>query len=90
MKLTIGQRITVLIAGAALGLLAILGLTWQQIGRVYEATNFANVNTLPSWRDLAVASDALADMRTLLWESSFRSEEPERASLLNDLEARQQ
>ena len=83
MILTIGRKISLLVGAAAVGLMLILGLTWQQISKVYEATNFANVNTLPSWRDLGTATDAVADLRAILWESTYRTDEQERKQLLS-------
>jgi methyl-accepting chemotaxis protein len=89
MSVTIKGKLYALSAAAAIGLSAILALAWHQFGRVYEATNFANVNTLPSWRELDTATDAVADLRALIWQSTYQAEEPGRSAVYKDIESRQ-
>ena len=90
MILTIKRKLYILAATAGVGLACILALAWQQFASVYDATNFANVNTLPSWRELDTATDALADLRALVWESTFHPEGPERAAVVTEIASRQQ
>ena len=66
--MTVSKKMLSLILSAAFGiiLLAIVGLT--QMGRVYETTNYANVNVVPSILTLDEAFSPMAAARTQLWQ----------------------
>lgn len=55
---------------------------------MYEATNVANVNTLPAWRELDTATDAVADLRALIWQSTYQADEPGRSAAYKEIESR--
>lgn len=78
LEFSVGRRIALLVLVAAVGVLAMSLLMWRQVEQVYEATDFANVNTLPSWRDLDAAHDAFNDMRVLLWRHIAQTDASER------------
>ena len=46
--MTISQRLMLLVGAAITSLLALTGINYQQMNRVYDATNFANINVVPS------------------------------------------
>ena len=66
--MTVSKKMLSLILSAAFGiiLLAIVGLT--QMSRVYETTNYANVNVVPSILTLDEAFSPMAAARTQLWQ----------------------
>ncbi|MCK9388447.1 MAG: methyl-accepting chemotaxis protein [Sulfuritalea sp.] len=57
MKLTVAKKMALLAGSALVGIALLAGLGQQQMGKVYETANFANINTVP-------ALIALDDMRT--------------------------
>ncbi|MDE2396440.1 MAG: MCP four helix bundle domain-containing protein [Burkholderiales bacterium] len=61
--LTVGKRLGAVILTAVLGLAIVAGLATKELGRVYDAANFANVNVVPSLLALDEASDAVANLR---------------------------
>lgn len=84
---SVGRKIALLVLVAALGVLAMSLLMWRQVERVYEAANFANINTLPSWRELDAAYDAFADMRVLMWRYMAQADAGERQRLDTEIES---
>ena len=48
MKMTVAQRLYLLVFSAALGLIILSGLGYYQMERVYSSANYANLNTVPS------------------------------------------
>ena len=58
--MTIAQRLYILVLAAVLGLVGLSGLGYFQIGKVYTAANYANVNTVPSMLVLNNAEAAQA------------------------------
>ncbi|HEY8905734.1 MAG TPA: MCP four helix bundle domain-containing protein, partial [Rhodoferax sp.] len=48
MKLTVAKKMILLAGSALLGIALLTGLGQQQMNKVYEATNYANVNAVPS------------------------------------------
>ncbi|MDY7538812.1 MCP four helix bundle domain-containing protein [Undibacterium sp. 5I1] len=65
--MTIAQRLYLLIGMAFLGLAAIAGLGVIQINKVYEAANYANVNTVPSLTDLNNAAVTITKLRVMTY-----------------------
>ncbi|MGZ3253342.1 MAG: MCP four helix bundle domain-containing protein, partial [Burkholderiaceae bacterium] len=66
--MTIAQRLYALIFSAALGLAGLAGLGIYQMDKVYTATNYANVNTVPSLLVLDGAINSLTQLRVELWQ----------------------
>jgi methyl-accepting chemotaxis protein len=48
MKLTVAQKISLLAGSALLGIAMLTGLSQQQMNKVYDGANYANVNIVPS------------------------------------------
>ena len=53
--MTISQRLMLLVGAAITSLLALTGINYQQMNRVFDAANYANVNVVPS---IALLNDA--------------------------------
>ena len=66
MKLTLAKKMTLLGAAAALGVALLSGISVQQMNKVYEATNYANVNSVPSILALDGIRGNFSDMRALV------------------------
>lgn len=45
--MTISQRLMLLVGAAIVSLLALTGINYQQMNRVFDAANYANVNVVP-------------------------------------------
>lgn len=45
--MTISQRLMLLVGAAIASLLALTGINYQQMNRVFDAANYANVNVVP-------------------------------------------
>ena len=82
--MTITKKMLLLVLAALLGILALAGTSAYQTGRVYEATNFTNVNTVPSMVDLNAADSAVANLRAWTWEHIALTD----ASRMADVERR--
>lgn len=67
MKLTVGKKIVLLIAVAVFGLIGLGVLSFNQMNKVFESTNFTNVNTVPSIRELDTAFTELSKIRAQIW-----------------------
>ena len=61
--MTVAQRLYLLVFAAIAGLVAVSALTLYQMGKVYDAANFANVNSVPALVDLDRALVAFEEMR---------------------------
>jgi methyl-accepting chemotaxis protein len=79
--MTIAQRLYLLIAAAAVGLIALAGINLYQMGKVYEATNFANVNTVPSLIVLDRASQEFGRLRVRLYRHVLNSDQSKMAEI---------
>ncbi|MBV8619798.1 MAG: MCP four helix bundle domain-containing protein [Curvibacter sp.] len=89
MQLTIRKKLTLLTAVPLLGIVVLALMFWRQIGVVYEAANFATVNTVPSLRDIDSASDASSEIRAALWMLAMADDKAAAADPLNRLAASQ-
>ncbi len=56
--MTISQRLKLLVGAAIASLLALTGINYQQMNRVFDAANYANVNVVPS---ISLLNDAAMD-----------------------------
>ena len=52
--MTIKQRLLLLVGAAILSLLALTAINHQQMNKVYDAANYANVNVVPSIETLNI------------------------------------
>jgi methyl-accepting chemotaxis protein len=68
MKLTVAKELALLIVVAVFGLIGLGMLGFSQINRVFESTNYSNVNTVPSISELDNAFTELSKMRAQLWQ----------------------
>ncbi|HEX5394108.1 MAG TPA: methyl-accepting chemotaxis protein [Rhodocyclaceae bacterium] len=64
-KLTVVKKMALLVLSALVGIILLAGGAQYQLSKVYEATNYANVNTVPSLLGLAKIRGAANDMRRL-------------------------
>ncbi len=66
--MTIAQRLYLLIASTVVGFLSLAGFNMYQMDKVYSATNYANVNTVPSLLMLDDGFRALSQLRIQAWQ----------------------
>jgi methyl-accepting chemotaxis protein len=74
MKMSVANRIYALILAAAVGLFSLAGISYYQMNKVYDSTNYANVNTAPS---VAVLDEALAQfeqLNSLIWQHMLNTD----------------
>ncbi|RTL57935.1 MAG: hypothetical protein EKK46_01525, partial [Rhodocyclaceae bacterium] len=85
--MTVSKRllILVMVANAALLLVAALGL-WQ-MGRVYEAANYGNINTVPSILALDKATLALGHLRVRIYRHVLNVEDAAKEALAVKIKA---
>ena len=62
------QRLYLLIASTVVGFLSLAGFNMYQMDKVYSATNYANVNTVPSLLMLDDGFRALSQLRIQAWQ----------------------
>jgi methyl-accepting chemotaxis protein len=79
--MTVKQRLTMLVASAALGLSLVAGLGIVQIGRTFKSADYANVSTVPSLLTLDSAFRSLADMRALTFKYFLLTDAESRTAL---------
>ncbi|MCI1007011.1 methyl-accepting chemotaxis protein [Herbaspirillum sp. C7C8] len=85
--LTVGQRLSVLILLALLGLVATAAVSLRQIENVYNAANYAQLNTVPSVTTLDDAQAAFNAIQGRLYQYLVDPEPLDRARLLKEVEA---
>jgi methyl-accepting chemotaxis protein len=68
MQLTVARKITLLAGTALLGLGLLIGVGQIELKKVYDTTNYANINTVPSFIDLQAALIPVFTNRVLLWQ----------------------
>jgi methyl-accepting chemotaxis protein len=61
--MTIAKRMYLLIATCALAMVVLIGVTLNEIVKVYDTTNQANVNTIPSILELSKAQNYYQKLR---------------------------
>src|SRR5471032_3064912 len=84
--MTVAQRLYLLTTAALLGLAGITGLGLVQMDRVYEATNFTNVNVVPSLLALDRAFSALDRLQGQGWHYLALRQPQERDALERRME----
>src|ERR1035437_10854150 len=73
--MTGAQRLYLLVGAAGLGLFAVAGVGMYQLERTYTATNYASINTVPSYQLLVVIKDDFASVRISSWMHLAASDE---------------
>ena len=66
--MTVANRMYALILIAAIGLFSLMGISYYQMNRIYEATNYANENTAPSVESLDSALAEFELLNSLIWQ----------------------
>jgi len=84
--LTVGQRLSVLILLALLGLVATAAVSLRQIENVYQAASYAQVNTVPSVTTLDDAQAAFNAIQGRIYQYLFNHDPHDRARLLQEME----
>lgn len=79
--MTIQQRLYAFIVIVVAGLVSIAGVGISQMAKVYDSTNYTNVNTVPSLLTLADAAGSAAQLRTQLWQYMALNDPEKRAVL---------
>ncbi|MES2257710.1 MAG: methyl-accepting chemotaxis protein [Pseudomonadota bacterium] len=77
--MTVVQRLSLLILTVVLGLFSVAGVGLYQTDKVFNATNYTNVNVVPSILDLDKGFSALALLRTQLWQYMAMSDKAKMA-----------
>ena len=85
--MSIANRLYLLIAFVTAVLLLLVGLGLSQISTVFEAANFASVNTVPSLLSLDESINAMTTMRVATLTYLADSDEARRATLLPRIDA---
>ncbi len=79
--MSVANRLYLLILVATIGLISLAGISYFQMGRVYEITNFTNINSAPSVKQL---DEALADyekLNSLIWQHMLNSDNAKKAKI---------
>ncbi len=87
MKLTVAKKISLLVLIAFVGIAILTTMLWTQVNKVYDAANFATVNTVPSIVDLDVSNVAFLDARVKLWQYIAATEEKDKVALAQEVDA---
>jgi methyl-accepting chemotaxis protein len=66
--MSVAKSLFILIFAAAIGVIGTAGLGMYQTNRVFNVTNFANINVVPSLLDLDEAFAGLSTLRGQLWQ----------------------
>jgi methyl-accepting chemotaxis protein len=86
--MTVTQRLLILILTAVLGLASLAGFNYVQIDKVYTATNFNTINTLPSVLLLNDIVGEISSVRSNVWRHLTETDEAAMAEVERDIEAR--
>lgn len=85
-SLTVGRRLFVLILLAAMGLVATAAVSLRQIEKVYEAANYAQVNTVPSVTTLDDAQAAFNGIRERVYFYLINLDPADRARMVQEMD----
>jgi methyl-accepting chemotaxis protein len=72
--MSVANRMYLLIAIAAAGLLSITGVSYFQMNRIYEDTNYANVNSIPSVQVIDKALAEFEHLNSLIWQHMLNTD----------------
>jgi methyl-accepting chemotaxis protein len=76
--MTIKQRLLLLVGAAILSLLALTAINYQQMNKVYDAANYANVNVVPSIEALNTVAIEFGRARVRVFRHLMATEPKER------------
>ncbi|ACT50063.1 methyl-accepting chemotaxis protein [Methylovorus glucosotrophus] len=79
--MTVAKRMYLLMAVAILGLVSLAGLAYHQINRVYDITNFSNVDSMPSIARLDEALSEFEELNTLVWQHMTNQDNAKKAEI---------
>ena len=74
MKMSVANRIYALILAAAVGLFSLAGISYYQMNKVYDSTNYANVNAAPSVEVLDEALAQFEQLNSLIWQHMLNTD----------------
>jgi len=75
MKLTIAKKMALLIGSALLGILLLTGIGQQQMNKVFDATNYGNINSIPSLKILSTALEEFGRIRVRAYRHILSTDE---------------
>lgn len=79
--MSVFKRLYLLAAVSVLGLIFVAGFGWSQMEKVYQTTNYTNVNIVPSLIDLGDANIAFGLYRVAIWQHMANTDEKTKAEL---------
>jgi methyl-accepting chemotaxis protein len=79
--MTVAKRMYLLMFVAVLGLLSLAGLGQYQMSRVYDITNFSNVNSVPRVTVLDEALAHFVQLNTLVWQHMANTDNAKMAAI---------
>ncbi|MBN9697274.1 MAG: methyl-accepting chemotaxis protein [Zoogloea sp.] len=85
--MTISHRLMLIVGTALLGLIAIAGMSYQQIHRVYDAANFSTVNVVPSLLVLSDAEVNTGRLRVRIYRHVLATDPKEMAEIDQSIQA---
>ncbi len=88
--MTVAQRLYLLVFSAALGLVALAGMGYYQIDKVFDSANYGNVNTVPSLIVLNNGLNSFGQLRVAAYRYVLFSEPDVRAEnekMLKEMQA---
>jgi methyl-accepting chemotaxis protein len=88
LSMTVTQRLLLLIGSAVLGLASLAGFNYVQIDRVYTATNFNTINTLPSVLLLNDIVGDISSIRANVWRHMTETDDAAMAEVEREIDAR--
>lgn len=86
--MTVTQRLLILIGSAVLGLAGLAGFNYVQIDKVYNATNFNTVNTLPSVLLLNDIAGQISGIRVHVWQHLTETDDAAMQSVEREIETK--
>lgn len=86
--MTVKQRLLILIGTAVLGLASLAGFNYVQIDKVYNATNFNTINTLPSVLLLNDIVGDISSVRANVWRHLTETDDAAKAEVEREIEVR--
>jgi CHASE3 domain sensor protein len=83
--MTFAKKLYVLLAAAVLGMCAVGLISHLQISAVFDAANYANINTLPSIEQIDNVNQAFSHMRIDTWKHLATSDLNGRDQIVRDM-----
>ncbi len=83
--MSIAKRLYLLIAFFSLILITVSGYGIMQMNKIYTATNFSNVNTVPSLLELGISFRYAALTRAQMWQHITLEDAEKKAAILKSL-----